>query len=40
MARIAMMIGEAAAVMAGAMALSTLADGLREAGRGQQAKPI
>ncbi len=39
MARITMMVGAAAAVLAGAMALSTLADGMRQTGRGQQAKP-
>ena len=39
MARITMMVGAAAAVLAGAMALSTLANGARQARQGQQAKP-
>ncbi len=39
MARIAMVLGATAAAVAGAMALSYLANGARHARRGQQAKP-
>lgn len=39
MARIAMMFGAAAVAVAGAVALSYLTNGAREARQGQQAKP-
>ncbi|MGE7413142.1 hypothetical protein [Methylobacterium tarhaniae] len=39
MARIAVVFGAAAAAVAGAMALSYLANGARQARQGQQAKP-
>lgn len=39
MARIAMMVGMVGAAVAGAVALSYLTSGARQAGQGQQAKP-